>query len=224
MGNTCCGGKAPTAEKSNEVQKVDYAFFDSLPSGVQEVTVHHVYDGDTLTISEQNRARVRLLGIDAPELKEKEPYAKEAADYVKGMCPPGTKVWLRVSPTEKKDRHNRLLAFVFVANPAAGKPGFICINIALLQRGLATFYEPGGSVEHKDQLLKAEQVAISARLNIWKNMNFQKQVYTTPNGIAFHKSDCLAIQKVRPQNLHKQSVGDALHKGYSPCRECKPLG
>lgn len=223
MGNQCCSGRSSTAEKANEVQKVDYAFFDALPSGVQEATIDHVYDGDTLTIREQNRARVRLLGIDAPELKEKEPYAKEAADYVKKACPAGSKVWLRVSPSEKKDRHNRLLAFVFIANPVAGKPGYVCINIALLQQGLASFYEPSGSVEHKDQMLKAEHVAMAARLNIWKKVNFQKQVYTTPNGIAFHNSDCLAIQKVKPQNLRKQSMGDALQKGYSPCRECKPL-
>lgn len=223
MGNTCCGGSVRTAEKPSEVRKEDYAFFDALPAGVQEATVDHVYDGDTLTIREQNRARVRLLGIDAPELKQQEPFAKEAADYMKRMCPPGSKIWLRASSSERKDRYNRLLALVFIRNPSAGMPGYICVNIALLQKGLATFYEPGGSVEYKDQMLKATEAAMSARLSIWGKVNLRKQVFTTPNGVAFHNSDCLAIQMVKPQNLHRQVMSEALHKGYSPCRECKPM-
>ncbi|KPA83735.1 hypothetical protein ABB37_01978 [Leptomonas pyrrhocoris] len=224
MGNTCCrDAPHPAGKKNGDVEQVNYAFFSSLPSDVQEATIDHVYDGDTLTIHEQNRARVRLLGIDAPELKAKEPYAKEAADYVKSLCPPGSRVWLRFQADEKKDRYNRLLAFVFIANPVAGKPGYMCVNISLLQEGLAVFYEPSGSVEHKDPMLKAMQVAIAGRRNIWRKANLQRHVYTTPNGIAFHNPDCLTIQKVRPQNLRKQSIAEALEKGYSSCRECKPL-
>ncbi|KPI85389.1 hypothetical protein ABL78_5570 [Leptomonas seymouri] len=223
MGNACCGDGLRSAHTRNVVAGVNYAFFDALPSGVQEVTVDHVYDGDTLTIRERDCARVRLLGVDTPELRAKEPYAKESAAYVKELCPPGTKIWLRAHQREPTDHYNRLLSCVFVANPAANQPGYICVNISLLQQGLATFYEPSGTVEYREEMLKAEQVAISRRLNIWKKAKLHKVVYTTPNGVAFHKSDCLTLQKAKTTNLLKQPMSEALQKGASPCRKCKPL-
>ena len=51
-----------------------------IPDGPSEVhEVHHVYDGDTLTL--QNQRRVRFLGMDAPEVKQKEEGAMDPESY-----------------------------------------------------------------------------------------------------------------------------------------------
>ncbi|CAJ1986209.1 Staphylococcal nuclease homologue [Leishmania donovani] len=222
MGNSCCRDEYQTAGKSAAVVQASLAFFDALPPDAQEATVDHVYDGDTLTIREHNRMRVRLLGIDAPELKEREPYAKEAADYVKRLCPENSKVWLKTPHGGEKDRYNRMLSLVFVSSPSGG-PGFVCVNIAIVEQGLGTFYSPAGSqVDFRGQLLKAQQSAMQRKVNMWKKQNLRKKVFCTPKGIAFHTSDCLTIQQTSPRNLQTLSAAQALSRGYSPCRVCKP--
>lgn len=222
MGNSCCRDEHQTTGKSAAVVQGSLALFDALPTGVEEATVDHVYDGDTLTIREHNRMRVRLVGIDAPELTEREPYAKEAADYVKRLCPADAKVWLKTPHGGQKDRYNRMLSLVFVSNPSGG-PGFLCVNVAVVEQGLGTFYSPAGThVDLRDQLLKAQQSAIQRKVNMWKRQNGRKKVFCTPKGIAFHTSDCLTIQQTSSKNLRTVSVEQALFKGYSPCRVCKP--
>ncbi|KAI2506581.1 nuclease-like protein [Fragilaria crotonensis] len=53
----------------------------SLPAGAEKHHVRNVYDGDTLTLTDERR--VRLLGIDTPEIKQKQPFAEEAKEYTK---------------------------------------------------------------------------------------------------------------------------------------------
>jgi hypothetical protein len=58
--------------------------YESLPSGAEKYMIRNVYDGDTLTLVDERR--VRLLGIDTPELKEKQPCAEEAEECTKKLC------------------------------------------------------------------------------------------------------------------------------------------
>ena len=54
-------------------------YYTKLPRGAKPYQVKHVYDGDTLTL--KNGKRVRLLGIDTPELKPPQPLQfREALD------------------------------------------------------------------------------------------------------------------------------------------------
>lgn len=48
--------------------------YPSLPEGAEQHDVRNVYDGDTLTLIDERR--VRFLGIDTPEIKEKQPFAE----------------------------------------------------------------------------------------------------------------------------------------------------
>ncbi len=58
-------------------------------------TVKHVSDGDSVTVISANgtRPRMRLLGIDAPEIahgsKPGQPYGEEARDYLSAGRPCG---------------------------------------------------------------------------------------------------------------------------------------
>ena len=71
------------------------AIYSSLPSGAEQYKVRNVYDGDTLTLIDERR--VRLLGIDTPEIKEQQPFAQEAKAYTKDRCDK-REIWLSYEP------------------------------------------------------------------------------------------------------------------------------
>ena len=87
---------------------------ESLPPGVYDV-VRNI-DADTLVISHEGIARsVRVIGIDAPELRPLEPFAREAAALTATLAAPGTQVYL-MTDEETVDRFGRALAYVMLPN------------------------------------------------------------------------------------------------------------
>ncbi len=98
----------------------------------ERATVAYVYDGDTLRLTDGRK--VRLLGIDTPEVahgeRAAEPYAEAARARLAELTPPGTRVGLRFD-TEHRDKYGRTLAHVLLA-------GAINVQMRLLADGLAT--------------------------------------------------------------------------------------
>jgi len=80
----------------------------------ERVVSAHIYDGDTLALVDGRR--VRLLGIDAPEIgrdgRPSESYAEAARALLEDLAGPGQRLQLRVD-TQRYDRYGRLLAHVF---------------------------------------------------------------------------------------------------------------
>ena len=92
--------------------------------------VTQVIDGDTVVIDNK---RVRLIGIDTPELHPTpEPGAIEAKQFVEGLCL-GKEVGLDVDDIRPKDKYGRTLAVVYV--DAGGS--WVNLNAELLRGGLA---------------------------------------------------------------------------------------
>lgn len=133
--------------------------------------VERVIDGDTLVL--RGRERVRLIGIDAPEMghdgRRPEPYAREArAALVDLSSGPDTNknrlvgVQYGQSP---HDRYGRGLVHLFLANGDN-------VQALLLRRGLATslFLPPNG--EYLDCYAAAETEARAARRGIWSQAGF----------------------------------------------------
>ena len=101
--------------------------YPTLPKFAMKYHCKSVYDGDTLTL--QDGTKVRLLGVDTPEIKEKQPFALEAKEYTKRYCH-NNDVWLTLLHDEQgssssssnkagkddknKDHYGRLLAFIWV--------------------------------------------------------------------------------------------------------------
>jgi endonuclease YncB( thermonuclease family) len=127
-------------------------------------TVARVEDGDSLiAFSAERRLRIRLLGIDAPELPHEsapgQPFGPEAAAHLAGMVR-GKTVRLE---TYGRDRYNRLLAVVRVDGES--------VNVALVRAGLAHVYRGETCRAYCAELESAEREARQARAGLWSQPN-----------------------------------------------------
>ena len=133
--------------------------------------VIRVVDGDTLVL--QNDERVRLIGVDTPETKHPtkpvEPFGPEASSFTKRAVE-GKTVQLKFD-REKRDRYQRLLAYVYV--------GDWCLNEELIRAGYSeciTTYPFDKSMKARFKL--AEDEAKRSRRGLWSS---QTQVATRVN-------------------------------------------
>jgi micrococcal nuclease len=197
------GGHASTSGALSPV-------YSSLPNGAEEGAVRNVYDGDTLTLTDERR--VRFLGIDTPEVKEKQPFSQESKAYTKERCK--QKVWLTFEG-EKQDHYGRLLAFVWVKEAN----GYLCVNEGIVAAGLATVYTPDKNVKlhNWDKLLALQTDARNHKRGIWSTFSDEK-VFRTANGAAYHKRSCEHLADIR--NLTELTVSKAADAGLHPCRTC----
>ena len=132
-----------------------------LGEGVVEIA--QVIDGDTLRLT--NGARVRLIGVDTPEVhfhdepaRKPEPWARDATRFTEEFLAQGT-VRLEFD-LERKDRFDRFLAYVWVDD--------VMLNEALLSAGLARArLEFHYSDSKKRVFRKAEEEARQTQLGIW---------------------------------------------------------
>lgn len=123
------------------------------PAG-DEVICHYVQDGDTFKLPD-NKTRVRLWGIDAPE--KGQAYADEARNRLKELCE-GKAVRLEIKDT---DQYGREVAIVWL-----GKKN---INLQMVIEGLAwhyAYFAPDAT-----DLAAAEKAARKARKGLWKDKN-----------------------------------------------------
>ena len=122
--------------------------------------LRRVVDGDTLVLT--NGTRIRLIGVDTPELarygQPAQPFADQAAQFTRRFL---AKKSLRLTfDKERFDRHGRSLAYVWVGDEM--------LNEALVEAGLARVarqYSFASSI--KRRLIAAEERAKRARVGIW---------------------------------------------------------
>jgi micrococcal nuclease len=125
----------------------------------EPVLVRTVIDGDTIDVA--GLGRVRLLGIDAPELGRgfdtAAPFAREAREKLASLV---LHHWVRLEQdVESLDVYNRHLAYVW-------REDGVFVNEVLLREGLAriTARLP---LARLDELRRAEQEARSFRRGMW---------------------------------------------------------
>ncbi|MGC8816890.1 MAG: thermonuclease family protein [Candidatus Hadarchaeum sp.] len=109
--------------------------FQEAPVIERSAVVSRVIDGDTIDL--EGGEKVRLVGINAPELRssnlEERELAESAKEFVENFCPPGSKIGLNVDDLEPRDRYGRTLALVYVDVDNV----WLNLNAELLRRGLA---------------------------------------------------------------------------------------
>ncbi|MGI9213336.1 MAG: thermonuclease family protein [Methylococcaceae bacterium] len=127
--------------------------------------VKRVYDGDTVQLD--NGDKVRLLGINTPEIgsprKSAEPGGDEARTWLQQRL---NGQIIRLEPdVEQRDHYGRLLAYVYTDQGEH-------INLSLVQQGLAhvDIYPP--NVRYAAALMEAERQAEKARLGLWKRPEY----------------------------------------------------
>lgn len=110
----------------------DWTTFDH-----QRFHVSKVVDGDTIDIQTPDGlpdTRVRLIGMDAPELVDSSTslpahWAEKSDSYLRARIG-GRSVTLRLEPVETRDRYGRLLAYIYLTDGD-------CINMDMVRTGHA---------------------------------------------------------------------------------------
>ncbi len=123
--------------------------------------VERVSDGDTITAVTNNQTtlRIRLMGIDAPEVphgeKPGQPFGEEAREYLTRLIGGRT---IRVE-TYGPDGFTRTLAMVFL--------GTVNVNEEMVQQGLAEVYRGAPCKAYCRNLRAAELRAKQDRVGMW---------------------------------------------------------
>jgi micrococcal nuclease len=152
-------GVAPTAPPAS-------ASMPGIPADAFEMTVESVHDGDTLrarvatpnaVVGDLESTRVRLLGIDTPEISpELDCWGAEATAKLTSLVPVGSTIW--VAPdAEVHDQYGRTLLYVWT-------PDGRFVNGELVAQGDARVevYSPNRTQEALLRSLEAAAVAVSA--------------------------------------------------------------
>jgi len=122
--------------------------------------VTRVIDGDTIEI--EGGIKVRLIGIDTPEMKNKnrtiDCFATEAKQKVESLLN-GKEVVL-VKDVSETDKYGRLLRYVYLGDEM--------INDTLIKEGYARISTFPPDVKFKDQFLTSERQAREAQVGLWQ--------------------------------------------------------
>lgn len=124
--------------------------------------VRYVIDGDTFIL--QNNLRVRMVGIDAPEISNKryqkkgDPFGDEAKEHLKGLIEK-KHVTLKTCGPEEYDRFGRRLACVYL-------PDGTFVNQRMIETGMAEVYRRF-PFEFKEKFSELEMEAKKARKGMW---------------------------------------------------------
>lgn len=139
----------------------------SAPVPTASVAVS-VYDGDTFTLSTGDK--VRVSGVNTPELRPLEPFGIEGRDVTAAFVA-DRQVELEYGSV-KRDTYGRLLAYVRV--------GGVPLEEHLLEKGVAhVFLIPPIEVADVDAMLKVQQKAKEDGVGLWSTEGFQGAFHFT---------------------------------------------
>ena len=146
------------------------------------VFVKRVVDGDTFELADGQK--VRLLGIDTPEVYESDKMERDAelskqdeatvkklgilaSEYAKRTVE-GKKVWLERDPVnDDKDKYGRLLRYVYLEDGT-------CVNAKIISEGYAQVYEKY-PISKIDEFRKLQREARENSRGLWGDTEGLKQ-------------------------------------------------
>jgi micrococcal nuclease len=135
-------------------------YYAETQSKTEYVRVVGVNDGDTITVIwGGKREKVRLIGIDAPELWQS-PWGQRSKQYLSELLKTTQwSVYLEFD-VEKRDIHGRLLSYVWTSDKRM-------INVQVLSEGYAMLYTFPPNIRYVDEFKKAQEEARRKGLGIW---------------------------------------------------------
>ena len=124
------------------------------------VKIVRVNDGDTVTIfANGKKERVRLIGIDAPELGQR-PWGRRASRHLKEIIDgSGNTVTVELD-VEKRDKYGRVLAYLWTDDREL-------INLRMIEDGYAVLFTIPPNVRHADEFREGQRKARQEGLGIW---------------------------------------------------------
>lgn len=182
-----------------------------ISNAADSLVVVQVIDGDTFVLGSHKSVRIAM--IDTPE--KGEPLYHEATEYVTSLI-----LNRRVSlePVGAgHDHYGRLLAEVLSDS--------LNIGYEVLKAGLGLIYIYSDNKYLIDKYLPAQVEAIDKKLGLWGLPEpLPEDFYINIKGsYRFHRPLCPHLKKVNPEKIVRyKSRLEALKRGLSPCRNCKP--
>lgn len=197
----------------------------------QLYTVERVLDGDTIELSDG--AKVRLLGIDAPETDQC--YGPESAQALSSLVL-GREVILQKDSTAV-DEIDRLLRYVFLYSPDA-RTDNVFVNNHLVRQGYALSDNRGANRRYERLLNNSMGLAKSDGYG-WHSQCGREDDYLQPfdesciikgnndygtSSDIYYTPDCYAYTRVDLRwsqgDEYFCTVADAVAAGYRPAQNC----
>ncbi|MGB9716806.1 MAG: thermonuclease family protein [Thermodesulfovibrionales bacterium] len=132
---------------------------DSQPKTLP-VKVLEVHDGDTISVSlNGKREKIRLIGIDAPELDQK-PWGDKAKRHLVELIKTSQSYVSLEYDIEKRDKHGRLLCYVWLSDGRM-------LNLQMLKDGYAILFTVPPNIRYINKLRNGQHEARIKKVNIW---------------------------------------------------------
>jgi len=141
---------------------------NSLAFGDQgHVRVSKVHDGDTIgVILNGRKEKVRLIGIDALEIKQK-PWGTRAKKHLEKLLTASNRTVILEFDVERRDKYGRLLCYVYSTDKNM-------INLQMLKHGYAVLLTIPPNIKYVDELRIAQNEAKQYRRGIWNGKRLKE--------------------------------------------------
>lgn len=132
------------------------------------VKVTKVHDGDTVSvIINNNEERVRLIGIDAPEMGQGQ-WGKKAKRKLLDMIRKSDNTVRIELDVDERDKYGRVLAYLWTKDMKM-------INEEMVKSGYALLYTVPPNVRYVERLKRAQEVASSKGIGIWSEKGLNER-------------------------------------------------
>lgn len=161
---------AGRGEEATADRRATAAAVPPIPADAFEMTVERVHDGDTLRarvatpnpiVGDRGSTRIRLLGIDTPEVSpEVDCWGAEATAVLTSLVPAGSTIWA-AADAESHDRYGRTLLYVWT-------PDGRFVNGELVAQGAARVEVYAPNRRHEALLRSLQDAAMSEPAGRWR--------------------------------------------------------
>lgn len=197
-------------------------WFSVAAAETWRVRVDFVLDGDTVVL--ETDERLRLRGIDAPEVKHGDRsgqyYGRESKAMLRDLTH-GRDVFLDRDELDR-DRYGRLVG---IARLGDGR----VVNMVLVEEGAAFVYphSSDGDPEFDARLVEAQRLAMARGAGFWPRIldlpAASKRYIGTKSSRRFHTMGCAKGRIISARNrVEFSSLQEAFAAGFAPARGCTP--
>lgn len=160
-----CESKSSRKNNHKDAYQKENSSPNIILNQLQQYRVYKVIDGDTFYCydKDNNELKIRLIGIDTPETKnrgkkKKGYYGEEAKEYLTKLII--NKDVLLEFDLDKYDQYNRVLAYVYLDDNTF-------INEELIKNGFARIMTIQPNSKYADLFYDLQQNARNNKLGLW---------------------------------------------------------